>query len=175
MEEGAGLYGLNNKNLEASPRRFIPCAPTMLGKAGASGKIIESLCGCNPERSKNGFKAKGFTSLRIAFMHVKCFFTGSNKADGLQPERLAFKHGKRLRSGPVFFFHLERLQYISRAIAYLSMAASALEYCLADEEPVWHFTRDINQWRLQIQALMTRLHVEHHNLSQDLWQYTLQT
>ena len=59
MEEGAGLYGLNNKNLEASPGRSIPCAPTMLGKAGASGKIIESLCGCNHERSKNGFKAKG--------------------------------------------------------------------------------------------------------------------
>ena len=65
MEEGAGLREWAQQvNLEASPGRFIPCAPTMLGKAGASGKIIEFLRGCNHERSKNGFKAKGFTSLR---------------------------------------------------------------------------------------------------------------
>ena len=71
----------------------------------------------------------------------------------------------------MFFFQLERLQYMSRTIAHLSMAASALGCCLDDEESIWHYTRNISQWRLEIQALMTRLHVERHNLCQDLWRY----
>lgn len=83
----------------------------------------------------------------VAFMHVQCFFfTGSNKAD--------------------------RLNWKARLQTWLYQPFSAVSLM---KNQYGIFTRDINPWRLQIQALMTRLHVEHHNLSQDVWQYTLQT